>query len=242
VILLEKSRHLGGLVPLAALIKGSEPEELSPWVAYLRGELHRLGVKVKLGVEADATAVLALEPDAVIVATGRTLVVPPVPTDANAGRGPKIVTAPKLHSQVKPLLGLVGPVLLERLTHIWLPMGKRVTVIGGSFHGCEIAEFLAKRGRTVTIVEPSPVIGTGVIDSRLGPLLEWFGKKGVAVFSGASDIQVTGKGVRFTLPDGTNGEIQADTVVPTAPIAADRRLVEQLQGKAGQVFAVGDCR
>jgi 2,4-dienoyl-CoA reductase (NADPH2) len=57
-----------------------------------------------------------------------------------------------------------------------------------------------------------------------------------------SDVQVTRKGVRFTSADGTDREIQADTIVPTAPVAADRRLAEQLQGKIPEVFAVGDCR
>jgi 2,4-dienoyl-CoA reductase (NADPH2) len=258
VTLLEKNSRLGGLVPLAALVKGAEPEELPPWLAYLERELRRLGVTVALSKGADADFIVRLAPEVVIVATGGRLVAPAVDTAdeigdkvgekagggraGRRGQGPRIVTAPDLHRQVKPLLNLFGPRLLERLTHVWLPIGKRVVVIGGSFHGCEIAEFLAKRGRKVTIVEPSDIIGTGVIDFRLGPLLEWFARRGVDTFTGAAGITVTAKGVSFRLPDGSYHEIEADTVIPTAPVEPDTTLVEQLQGRVGQVFAVGDCR
>ena len=32
-----------------------------------------------------------------------------------------------------------------------MPMGKNVVVIGGAIQGCELAEFLAKRGRKVSL-------------------------------------------------------------------------------------------
>jgi 2,4-dienoyl-CoA reductase (NADPH2) len=155
VTLFEKSRRLGGLMPLAAFIKGSEPENLPDMIAYFKRQLDRLGVEIKLGMKMDAAAIKALEPDAVIVATGGRLVAPKVAGDVKPGRGSKVLTAPGLHRQVKPFLRLLGVRLLDRLTHLWLPVGRRVVIIGGGFHGCEIAEFLVKRGRRVTILEES---------------------------------------------------------------------------------------
>ena len=240
VTLFEKSSRLGGLVPLAALVKGAHPEGLPPWIDYLRAELRRQGVNLRLGFKVTAADVLAMAPDAVIVATGGKLVAPEVRTSGS--RSPKVMTAPRLHHQVKPLLNLVGPGVLDKLTHLWLPAGKRVVVIGGSFHGCEIAEFMLKRGRSVSIVETSDHIGEGVIDFRFGPLFEWFLKKGVGIHTGASDIHLTEKGVAFTQADGTVQEIPADTVIPTAPVDPNGDLVKELEGKVAQVFAVGDCR
>ena len=52
----------------------------------------------------------------------------------------------------------------------------------------------------------------------LRPLLEWFGRRGVEIYTGAADI-----------------------VVPTAPVQPDTKLLEELRGRAGQVFAIGDC-
>jgi pyruvate/2-oxoglutarate dehydrogenase complex dihydrolipoamide dehydrogenase (E3) component len=68
VTLLERDDELGGRIRLAAALPGrGELIELARWRA---GECERRGVDVRLGVDASVDAVLALEPDAVVVATG----------------------------------------------------------------------------------------------------------------------------------------------------------------------------
>jgi 2,4-dienoyl-CoA reductase (NADPH2) len=240
VTLFEKSGHLGGLMNLAALIKGHEPEDLPQMIGYYERQLKRLGVKTKVGTKADAARIEALDPDTVIVATGGVLVAPKVAADVKGGRAPKILTAPALHRQVKPILGLTGPRMLDRLTRIWLPVGKRVVIIGGGFHGCEIAEFLVKRGRKVTILEESGVIGKGVLDFRLGLLMDWFARKGVTLVANAKGITLTGKGVSYADAGGAH-VVEADTVIPTAPVQPDASLAEALKGAVPEVYAIGDC-
>ncbi len=66
-----------------------------------------------------------------------------------------MLTTPELHKQVKPYLKTLGPKVLEKATKYHLPVGKKVVVVGAGLHGMEVAEFLAKRGRKVTIVEPT---------------------------------------------------------------------------------------
>jgi 2,4-dienoyl-CoA reductase (NADPH2) len=239
VTLFEKSRRLGGLMTLAALIKGNEPEDLPQMIGYYERQLKRLGVDLKLGSKADVATIKALSPDAVIVATGGQLVAPKVAEGAPRGL-PRVMTAPKLHHMVKPILNLTTPRLLDRLTHIWLPVGKRVVIIGGGFHGCEIAEFLVKRGRTVTILEESGVVGKGVLDFRLGLLMDWFARKGVTVVANAKDIALTSKGVSYKDASGTH-VVEAGTVIPTAPVQPDSSLAAALKGQVAEVYAVGDC-
>ncbi|MCZ7664653.1 MAG: FAD-dependent oxidoreductase [Thermoleophilia bacterium] len=238
VTLLEKSKILGGLMPMAALVKGSEPENLPDMIAYHERQIRQLGVRVQLGTEADPARVLALNPDAVVVATGGKLTIP----DIQGVGGPNVLTAPALHARVKPYLRALGPKMLDRFTRFWLPAGKSVVVIGGGFQGCEVAEFLIKRGRKVSIVEPGDMIGKGVLDFRLGLLMDWFERKGVELVTGAADLKVTATGVSFTLPDGATRTIQADTVMPTSPLDPDTSLAESLEGKVAEVYAVGDCR
>jgi 2,4-dienoyl-CoA reductase (NADPH2) len=241
VTLYDKARKLGGLMSLAALIKGPEPEYLPDMIGYYKRQLKALGVRTELATKADSESIKALKPDAVVVATGGKLTAPKVAADVPKRGGPKVVTSPELHRQVKPFLYLFGSRILGWLTHVWLPMGKRVVIIGGGFHGCEIAEFLAKRGRTVTILEESGVIGKGVLDFRLGLLLEWFARRSVTVFANASDIIKTTKGVSFTAADGTRKTIEADTVIPTAPVDPDQSLATAFQGAVPEVYAIGDC-
>jgi 2,4-dienoyl-CoA reductase (NADPH2) len=78
VTLIEKSKELGGLLPLAALIKGTELEDLPALVEYLKIQITKLGVKIKLGKEATPSMVTALKPDVVFLATGGLLTVPPI--------------------------------------------------------------------------------------------------------------------------------------------------------------------
>ena len=68
VTLLERSDELGGKIRLAQRLPGRE--ELADFADWRIGECERRGVDVRLGVEATADDVLALEPDAVVVATG----------------------------------------------------------------------------------------------------------------------------------------------------------------------------
>jgi 2,4-dienoyl-CoA reductase (NADPH2) len=238
VTLYEKSRQLGGLMPLAALVKGPEPENLPEMVDYLERQIRQLGVRIELGKEADGALIAATEPDAVILATGGKLTIPEV----SGVDGPNVVTTPALHRRVKPFLRFVGPDALGVLTKHYLPMGKRVVVIGGGFHGCEVAEFLVKRGRKVTIVESSDTIGTAVLDFRLGLLLDWFAKKGVDLVTGATDMVIDRNGLSYTTSDGARHTVAADTIVPTSPLTPNTALFESLQGAAPELYAIGDCR
>ncbi len=68
VVLFEKERALGGQVNIAA--RATWREALSGIPRWLGGQVHKLGVDVRLGTEADAGMVLAEQPDVVILATG----------------------------------------------------------------------------------------------------------------------------------------------------------------------------
>jgi 2,4-dienoyl-CoA reductase-like NADH-dependent reductase (Old Yellow Enzyme family) len=75
VILLERSGRLGGQVAPAAA--APERPHFGLHAKWLESELGRLGADVRLGAEATAEGVLALSPDAVVLATGSVAVVPP---------------------------------------------------------------------------------------------------------------------------------------------------------------------
>ncbi|MGA2106135.1 MAG: FAD-dependent oxidoreductase [Syntrophorhabdales bacterium] len=237
VTLIEKSSQLGGLLPLAALIKGTELEDLPALVDYLKTCITALGVKVKLKTEATAGAVEAMKPDVVFLATGGVLTVPEI---KGVDKG-IVMTTPELHRRVKPLLKLFGQRFLGAATKKYLPVGKNVIVIGAGLHGTETAEFLVKRGRTVTIVEPTEKIGEGVLDFRLGLLMDWFEREGVCVISGAKDLQITDKGLAYVDKEGGRHELEADTIVPTSPLKSDTELLKDLEGKVAELYVIGDA-
>jgi 2,4-dienoyl-CoA reductase (NADPH2) len=239
VTLYEKSGMLGGLLPLASIVKGRRPEDLSLIIDYFSRQLTKLGVNLELGKEADLSVVDRIKPDVVFLATGGTSTVPKIP---GIGK-PNVVSGAALHARLKLALRLFKPETLRKLTKYYLPMGKRVLVIGGAIQGCELAEFLTKRGRKVTIVETGPVIGDGMVDALLAHLLIWFKKKGVVLISGVKEcVEITERGLTIVNSQGQKQTIEADSIVTALPLTPNDTLLQRLKEKVPEVYPIGDCR
>ncbi len=238
VTLFEKSHQLGGLLQVAAMVKGNHPEDLSLIVSYFEGQLKTLGVRVELGKEAGVADIQKINPDAVILATGGVPTVPKI-TGINSGN---VMSGADLHKKMKFFLKFFKPETLRSLSRFYLPLGKTVVVIGGGLHGLELAEFLIKRGRNVTILEAGDTLGEGMVGHLFSHLMTWFMRKGVPAVTGVKEIEITKAGVNITTKDGKKSSIKADTVVPAIPLSADLGLFDRLQGKVREVYAVGDCK
>ena len=145
VTLLERSTELGGKIRLAARLPGRG--ELAAFADWRADECARRDVDVRLGVDADRDAVLALGPDAVIVATG-----------GHAG----VSTPSKSHP-----MPIAGSDQLWVIDHEQAlldadALGDRVVILDaiGHIEAIGIGHLLAERGRTVTLVSPlhSPLL------------------------------------------------------------------------------------
>lgn len=87
VTLFERTAHLGGALMLASIV---HPEN-EPFLQYLRSEIARSAASVELSHSVDADEIAALDPDAVIVATGATVHTSPALHELLAGpSGPPV--------------------------------------------------------------------------------------------------------------------------------------------------------
>jgi 2,4-dienoyl-CoA reductase (NADPH2) len=238
VSLYDSQHKLGGMVPMAALVKGTEIEPLPDFVRYFENQLGQSGVDIHLDIEVDVPIIKALKPDAVIVATGGLATVPEIPGIEKS----IVVKGGELHKKLKTYLRFFGPKLLRKLTKYYLPLGKRVIVIGGEIHGVELAEFLVKRGRQVTIVDTGEFLGAGMIMHLRQQLLIWFEQKGVKMLTGVKYEEITDKGLTLTDKDGNRQTIEADTIVTALPLRSNTELAEKLKGIVPEVHTVGDCK
>ncbi len=239
VILYEKSSMLGGLLPIASIVKGPRPEDLSLIINYFSRQLAKLGVKVELGKEADVSVVEALKPDVVFLATGGTSIIPKIP----GIDGPNVVNGAALHQKLKFALKFFKPETIRNLTKLYMPLGKKVVVIGGAIQGCELAEFLTKRGREVTVVETSEMMGDGMVDAMMDYLFNWFHKKGVKLISGVKEyVEITGKGLTIIDKFGQEQTIEADSIATALPLKSNDGLLEELKEKVPEVYPIGDCK
>lgn len=238
VILYEREHRLGGSLPLAAMVKGFEIEDLTSFINYLKTQINRLGVKIVLGKEADAAVVGEIKPDAVIMATGGTPVIPEIP---GIHRG-NVVDIAELRRQLKFYLGLLGPKALRWLTKLWMPLGKKVVIIGGGIQGCQLAEFLINRGRQVTIVENAEAIGGDVPLVKWLKLLPWLNKKGVNMVTGAKYEEITDKGLVVTTKEGKRQTLEAESIISALPLYPNNEFFKALEGKVPEIYMVGDCK
>ena len=238
VSLYEKEKKLGGLLPLASLVKGTEIEDLPAMEFYLENQIRKLDVKIHLGKEFSASMVEESQPDVVILATGGLPVVPEIP----GIHGRNVVTGSILHRQLKLLLKLFRPNMLRWLTKFWMPLGKSVVIIGGAIQGCELAEFLVKRGRKVTIVDLAEELGELMPVRNRIKLVNWLNKKGATMISGIKEyVEITEKGLTIITREGKRQTIEADTVVTALPLKPNTELLKALEGRVPEIFNIGDA-
>jgi 2,4-dienoyl-CoA reductase (NADPH2) len=238
VTLYERESYLGGLLNMATLVKGTEIFALTELVDYFRGQLEKLGVKLRLGEEFTPALADQTKPDAIVVATGGLPDTPSIP----GIDGDNVLSSAELREKAKLALKLLGPKSLGRVTKMWLPVGKRVVILGGGIQGCETAEFLVKRGRKVTIAESGDQVGMEMPMLQRILLLPWLEKKGAAILTGVTYKEVTDEGLVVIDAEGRTIVLEADTVLVTVPLKPNPGVVEALQGKAPEIYAIGDCK
>jgi NADPH-dependent 2,4-dienoyl-CoA reductase/sulfur reductase-like enzyme len=130
VILLEKEDHLGGQMYLSSL--PPHKQKMHHFITYAEKQLKDAGVDVRLSTPATEELIQQLQPEAVILATGSTAVMP---------RSIKGIDGDNVYAPAEVLQGKVN---LE---------GKKVCIIGSGLTGLETGEYLLERGCEVSIYE-----------------------------------------------------------------------------------------
>ncbi len=238
VTLYEKENRLGGLTRLAAIVKEHELEAIVSIIDYLETQNRKLGVTIKLGKAVDRSVIDEIRPDALILAAGGAPTVPPLP----GIKHPKVLNNAKLHKTLKFWMRFFGPKAMERLTKVWMPVGKKVVVIGGGLEGCQLAEFLVKRGRTVTIVDSEASLGKGLLSDDPDRLFKWFNKKGVVMIPGVAYEGITDEGLAIRTKDGERKRLRADSIITALTLQPQNDLTKDLGKNVPEVYQVGDCR
>jgi 2,4-dienoyl-CoA reductase (NADPH2) len=239
VILLEKEHLLGGGLNLAAVVKGTEHEDMIAIVDYLTRQVQKAGVDVRPDTEGTKESVAALHPDAVVVAAGGRHNIPAIPGIESK----KVLTGEELHRRLKSYLRFTGARLMTKLVNVYLPVGKKVVIIGGTIQGCETAEMLVKQGRQVTIVETGPEIGEGMLTRLVKPqLLHWLEDKGVSILAGVKLEEVTGEGLVITTKEGEKRLLEADTIITALPLSPNPELCEEFRDVTPEVYCIGDSQ
>ena len=252
VTLLERSGRLGGTAWFSQLTTPSN----EPLVAWLEQELQRVGVTVQLETPATIAALHAMHPDVVVVATGARRNLPEVPgaslphvhtgddlrgliTGDGVAEGSLLTRA--LLRAGRSLRITDDPSRVRSLSKRWMPIGQRVVVIGGGLVGLELAEFMAERGRTVTVLEEGAHLGLPMAMPRRWTAVRHATAHGVVLRRDAVVQQITAHAVDVRVAGGEVESIAADDVIVAACVQRDTTFADLLTAEGFTVRVVGDA-
>ncbi len=219
VTLYESRDQLGGNFIAAAVPDFKyDDKRLIEWY---KNEMKELKIDVHLNTTVDEWLIAEKNPDVVIIATGskeKKLDVPGIDH-------PKVATAVEL------LYGLKSA-------------GQKVLMIGGGLVGCETALYLAKQGKSVTIVETmNELMSTGhpVPHMNRAMLIDLLKYHKVKVITNHALLEVTDDGAVIIDKNFQRQSVPADTVAIAVGFESNRELYDKLRGKIVDLYVIGDA-
>lgn len=218
VVLYEKQNTLGGLLQDASL--PPHKTEVRKLIDYYLKLIGRLNIEVHLNTTATPEMISAAKYDAVIVASGgHPIVNLPIP----GIDGENVVTATDLLKEDAKA-------------------GGKVLIIGGGQVGLEVAEFLAAKGKKVTVVEVLDDVALDMPSQSRLPLILQLEKYGVEILTLTRAKTILKDGVVVAQIGGERErKIEADTVVLAVGYQADQGFVDKFRGSAPDLHAIGNC-
>jgi len=128
------------------------------------------------------------------------------------------------------------------LSQTVFPTG-RVVVIGGGLVGLEVAEYLAGRADSITVLEMLGAIGEDIGQIRRIAVMEELAGAGVQLIPGATCQEITPSAVVYQ-KDGEVAELRYDTAV--IAIGTRSRPTKPLEDRAAELgiacYVIGDAK
>ncbi|MDY5279844.1 FAD-dependent oxidoreductase [Sharpea porci] len=215
VTLYEKENEVGGILKSEQAISFKhEMYELSGTYALLA---KRAGVHFKMNTEATKALIEKENPYAVIIATGSTPLVPPIP----GLKGDNVIVVNDYYKEKD-----------KETDH--------VVVFGGGLAGCECAIHLGMEGKHVELVEMRDQLAVDA-NIRHRPLLLAQIDKYVKAHTGLKGLEVTSNGILCEDKDGNKVTIEGTTVICALGQRSTTKTVEELQDTAPFVRVIGDA-
>ena len=158
---------------------------------------------------------------------------------------PHVLTGAGLRERIAALPrwlhGLVIPGLLRRASKVWMPLGKTVVIIGADLAAVELAEFIARRGRRVHLLETGGRIAPEVGKKRRAEHMDRLDNLQVTLNTRVEILGIEPAGTRIRSCNGTERLIAADHVIIAGTPQPDTGLAEQLASAGFRVERIGDC-
>jgi 2,4-dienoyl-CoA reductase-like NADH-dependent reductase (Old Yellow Enzyme family) len=216
VELYESGNVLGNLLALRSRIPGQT--ENYRIVDFLSREMRTLGVKVYLRRRITARDVLDRRPDAVFV------------TRVGDNRESDVQGLGNVHA-LDPLTVLASEP----------SMGDKVVLLGGGLMGAELAYYLAKKGKQVTLLEERSRVASDTHPELRQHLLAALLEMDCPVYVGVHSMSVNVYGELTAQYEKRTLRLLVDTVITAGNYEQCDGSFRDLEGKVGEVRFIGDA-
>lgn len=151
----------------------------------------------------------------VILANSSPYLIPDIP----GIDGGNVYTIPGLSKLAKLPLKLFSPEFIHKASRHFMPVGKKIVVLGAGAEGAQCATFMAHCGKDVTLLSEDDDIG-GLVPVPYKVRLEpWFEENGVEVVRNATCKEIR-KGLVIAEVDGRERTFGCDSVSSCFPRSA----------------------
>lgn len=257
VTLLERSERLGGTLFFAALAYHENGRLLDNLVHQVRA----LPINICLGTAATPELLQTLNVDEVLVASGARRAAPAIRGAElkhvwSGDELRRLMTGDRAEEIAKQKLSLTQRTLMkagsltgatnsteaiQTLSRLWMPLGKRVVIVGGGLVGLELAEFLIERGRQVAVLEPGSNLGRELAIVRRWRVLDNLRSHEVPLMTNVSVTRIHDNRVEYRDSNGDSQQLAADSVVLAIGAEPDDSLATSLENAGLNVQRIGDC-
>lgn len=218
VRLVEASEMLGGQLELAGV--PDSKAEIRRLLDYKKYEVERANIELELGKRFNIDDVKDFQPDHVILATGA------LPRELSPGEGDMAAGVIQAVDVLRKRMSFKGDVV----------------IIGGGLVGLDLAEFLARPGTKVTVMEMMKQVGRELEWNVKKMKLKALREKGITILTESKVIRIEEGSVVFRDSKDTERSIRADVVVSAVGSNPNNPFEEELRDMGLKVTCIGDCK
>ncbi|MDE1890564.1 MAG: FAD-dependent oxidoreductase [Planctomycetota bacterium] len=217
VTLWEKESQLGGSFRYASMAPKKEP--MRKFLDYLINQVKKTNTSIHLNKEATASSIKQFAADVVILAHGAKN----VPVEINGAQGNGVLNVANAFSTADSL-------------------GNNVAIVGGGPEGCELADFLASRGKKITLIEMRRILGIGLVAHPRYHVCERLKKMGAQLHVNTKVTEIGHNYIVISRRREVDQKLEGfdNIVIPTLH-QPNSTLAASIQSSVSEVHTIGDA-
>ena len=217
VTLWEKDSQLGGSFRYASMAPRKEP--MRNFLDYLITQVKKTTTSIHFNKEATAESIKQFVADVIILAHGAKHVL----VEINGSQNNNVLNVKKAFSSADSL-------------------GNNVAIVGGGPEGCELADYLASRGKKITLIEMRRVLGLELVAHPRYHVCERLKKMGAQLHINTKVTEIGNDYIVVSRRREADQKLEGfdNIVIPTLH-QTNNTLAESIKGFVPEVYPVGDA-